>query len=76
MVRTKIEVNISSLKQRNRTMNIIIGSTTTARDVLCKVLEKYRVKEPPDDYQLWAVAKDKSQQGEMKLIGWSLIYLI
>lgn len=63
MVRTKIEVDISSLKQRSRVMNIIIGSTTTATDVLCKVLEKCRIRDPPGDYQLWATAKDKSQQG-------------
>lgn len=63
MVRTKIEVNITSLKQRSRVMNIIIGSTTTAKDVLCKVLEKCRVKDPPDGYQLWAIAKDKSKKG-------------
>ena len=66
MVRTKIEVNISALKQRSRLMNIIIGSTTTAKDVLSKVLEKYRVREPPDNYQLWAVTKDKSKKGESK----------
>ena len=64
MVRTKIEVNISSLKQRSRVMNIIIGSTTTATDVLCKVLEKCRIRDPSGDYQLWATAKDKSQQGK------------
>ena len=63
MVRTKIEVNISALKQHSRTMNIIVGSTTTAKDVLCKVLDKCRVKDPPDNYQLWITAKDKSQQG-------------
>ena len=63
MVRTKIEINISALKQRSRVMNIIIGSTTTTTDVLCKVLEKCRVRDPPDKYQLWATAKDKSRQG-------------
>ena len=64
MGRTKIEVNISSVKSRgNRAMNIIIGSTTTAKDVLSKVLEKCRVSDPLEKYQLWAVAKDNSQQG-------------
>ena len=76
MVRTKVEVNISSLKQRSRVMNIIIGSTTTAKDVLCKVLEKCRIRDPPDSYQLWATTKDKSKEGELhdKWLEWLAIH--
>ena len=65
MVRTKIEVNILSLKHNSRVMNIIIGSTTTTKDVLTKVLEKCRVRDSLDNYQLWATAKDKSQEGNV-----------
>lgn len=63
MVRTKIEVNVSALNQKSKAMNIIIGSSTTAKDVLVKVLEKLKVREPPDKYQLWAITRDKSQPG-------------
>ena len=54
-------------------MNIIIGSTTTARDVLSKVLEKCRVSDPLESYQLWAVSKDKSQKQLQGLCSINLI---
>lgn len=58
MVRTKIEINVSALGQRTKSMNMIIGSNTTSADVLHKVLEKFRMRESPSKYQLLAVAKN------------------
>ena len=58
MVRTKIEINVSALGRRHKTMSMVIGSNTTAVNVLQKVLEKFRVQEPVAKYQLVAVGKD------------------
>ncbi len=64
MVRTKIEIDISALGQRNKIMNIIIGSNTTSRDVIRKVLEKVRLRDPLSKFQLLSVAKnDSNHQG-------------
>lgn len=64
MVRTKIEINVSALGQRTKTMNMIIGSNTTALNVVHKVLEKFQVQDPVTNYQLMAVAKnDAGSQG-------------
>lgn len=64
MVRTKIEINVSTLGQRTKSMNMIIGSNTTSEDVLRKVLEKFHMRESPAKYQLLAVAKnDAGSQG-------------
>lgn len=64
MVRTKIEINVSALGQRTKSMNMIIGSNTTSADVLHKVLEKFHMRESPGKYQLLAVAKnDAGNQG-------------
>lgn len=66
MVRTKIEINVSALGQRTKSMNMIIGSNTTCEDVLRKILEKFHLRESPTKYQLLAVAKnDAGSQGGM-----------
>ena len=68
MVRTKIEINTSSLGQRSKSMNVIVGSKTTSADVKHKVLEKCRVSNSPSDYQLWTVAKGDKEGGCMHII--------
>ena len=60
MGRTKIEINVSTLGQRTKTMNMIVGSNTTAADVIRKVLEKFRLQDPQTMYQLLAVRKMES----------------
>ncbi len=55
MARIKIKVNTSVLQQRTKSMNIIIGSGTTAHSVVCKVLDKCNSRDAPGRLQLWAV---------------------
>lgn len=64
MVRTKIEINISALEQRTKTMNITVGPNTTSADVVRKIVEKFHLKGSTTKYQLLAVAKnDGGSQG-------------
>lgn len=69
MARAKIEVDISVLDQRSRTMHIVVHSTTTCAEVVHKALRKCRVEDPPIKYQLWMVAKDGSKGGSLGRIG-------
>ena len=69
MARAKIEVDISVLDQRSRTMHIVVHSTTTCAEVVHKALQKCRVEDPPIKYQLWMVAKDGSKGGSPGRIG-------
>ncbi len=74
MVRTKIEINVSALGQRTKTMNMIVGSNTTAGDVIRKVLEKFRMQEPQAMYQLLAVVKMESgSQGISLKCAWPVL---
>lgn len=69
MVRTKIEINVSALGKTTKTMNMVIGSNTTAADVIRKVLEKFRMRESPTKFQLLTIAKnDAGSQGMFSLI--------
>ena len=65
MVRTRIEVNISCLGVRTKTMSVIVGSKSTTSDVIHKVLEKFHRQESQEKFQLLAVAKnDAGSQGK------------
>lgn len=69
MARAKIEVDISVLDQRSRTMHVVVHSTTTCAEVVHKALQKCRVEDPPIKYQLWMVAKDGSKGGPLVGVG-------
>ena len=69
MARAKIEVDISVLDQRSRTMHVVVRSTTTCAEVVHKALQKCRVEDPPIKYQLWMVAKDGSKGGPLVGVG-------
>ena len=69
MARAKIEVDISVLDHRSRTMHVVVHSTTTCAEVVHKALQKCRVEDPPIKYQLWMVAKDGSKGGPPERIG-------
>ena len=70
MPRIKIKVHITALQQRTKSMNIIIGSGTTAVNVISKVLDKYKVRDPPNKFQLWAVTETRghSQKGSISIL--------
>ena len=72
MPRIKIKVHIAALQQRTKSMNIIIGSGTTAVNVINKVLDKYKARDPPSKFQLWAVIETRghSQKGSILLLEW------
>ncbi len=55
MARIKIKVNTAVLQRRTKSLNIIIGSGTTALNVVTKVIDKCGSQEPPGKLQLWAI---------------------
>ncbi len=55
MARIKIKVNAAVLQKRTKSLNITIGSGTTALNVITKVIDKCGSQEPSRKLQLWAV---------------------
>ena len=70
MVRTKIEIDVSALHLHTKSINIIIGSNTTTRDVIGKILEKFRLQESPAKFQFLALPiKDTGRSNNIKAQG-------
>ena len=63
MGRTKLEVDISVLGRRTRSMNVTVIPSTTCEEVVKKVLEKCRVTDPSVKYQLSVTTKVGNKGG-------------
>ena len=68
MSRTKVGVTAPVLGRGKRPLHVNVTSSTTCAELLRKVLEKLRCKDPPFRYQLWAVADEKGEFRRLRRI--------